>query len=340
VMSSPPGGATTNTLRPGGRPGIFGSWTRSSLRTQTDRNGAAARNDSSMTHKRAATPMANYDIENIQMGKNEGESIQRSAEPGSHAVSGRLGEAVRSGFHRLMPSRGSLSSASPKSSKSNRKSTDRCLQSAEPGAKDLIVRCEAVRLKCSPLRRSPGVLQDSNNHHLGVRMATLCQGDGPHELPFLRPPSRSRASTTTTTENFATPLSSMSIANDSSSFHSYPQSRPYSRAALSSHGDTRAETDSLQDSVGGDTTRNKMLHSMLPSEMGYSPSRGSCSALRTEARGGRSKAHSFLGVNGMHGLSGANGGYQSATSNSASTKVVSGGNGVANITVRSSLASV
>lgn len=292
-MMSPSGGATSNTLRTGGRPGIFGSWTRSSLRTQTDRNGAAARNDSSMTHKRAATPMANYDIENIPMGKNDGESIQRSAEPGSHTVPGRLGKAVRSGFHRLIPSRGSLSSASPKSSKSNRKSTDRCVQLAEPGPKELTIRCEVVSLKCSPLRRSPGILQDSNNHRLGVRMATLCQGDGPHELSFLRPPSRSGASTITTTEKFVTPLSSMSIANDSSSFYSYAQSRPHSRTAASSHSDTRAETDSPQDSVGGDTTLSKMLNSMLPSDMGHGPPRAPCSAPRSDARDGdRKHGHS------------------------------------------------
>jgi hypothetical protein len=128
---------------------------------------------------------------------------------------------------------------------------------------------EIESLKCSPRTHFPAALQDNQKVNLSARMAVLLHTDGSNELltPVRPSPSHPRGSTTTTTDRFVTPLSSMSTNHDNSSFHSYPRSRPHSGTTMPFNGEALPETASDRDLVKSETILGKVLHSGTTSDV-------------------------------------------------------------------------
>ncbi|KAK3387564.1 hypothetical protein B0H63DRAFT_159952 [Podospora didyma] len=200
---------------------------------------------------------------------------------GTQSIPGRFSRAVKSGFSKLVPPRSSPSRESPKSTRSHRKGGEKNkgnleypefeLLPKEGGYQELkALEHEIQHLKGTPQLRCPIPLQDIPSDRtkvtLSAKMATILHTDGASETVqekvsaqlLLTPATpvsviKHRRESTTTTDKFATPLSSMSINNDSSSYHSYPQSRPRSRAMATS-SEVVAGTDCDIVSVKSDTT--------------------------------------------------------------------------------------
>jgi hypothetical protein len=291
-------------------------WTKYPSHTRTERHGAAGHIGSLPNRDSVVTP-----VEKFSMDKSV-DSAQQTPKARPRKMPGKIGKAVRSGFSKLLPSKTSPSPGSPRSSKSGRRSSGRYKRSVkypelevlatEGGYRELkALEHEIKSLKCSPRTQIPAALQDSKRISLSAKMNALLHTDGPGELltPAKPPPSHSRGSTTTT-DKFVTPLSSMSTNHDNSSIHSYPRSRPQSRMTMPFYGEVLPETASDRDSVKSDTILSRaLLRSGTVSDVDSGFCGSTASAPKFETWGGRSRTHPFLPLHGMDQLDGIWGDY-------------------------------
>ncbi|KAK4453025.1 hypothetical protein QBC34DRAFT_396077 [Podospora aff. communis PSN243] len=292
-------------------------WTKYPSHTRAERNRATDQIDNLPNRDSVVTPVGD-----ISMVKSV-DSPHQTSKTGQRRMPGKIGKAVRSGISKLLPSRVSLSPGSPKSSKGGRKSSDcykqsleypeLALQDTEGDHRELkALEHEIKGLKCAPRSQVPTGLQGSKKVSLSAKMTALLHTDGPSELltPTRPPLSHSRASTTTT-DRFVTPLSSMSTNHDNSSFHSYPRSRPQSRMAIPFNGEALPEAVSDRDSVKSDTVLSRaLLRSGTVSDVDSGFCGSTASAPKFETWNGRSRTHPFLSLRGMDQLDGIVGDYQ------------------------------
>ncbi|KAK0626347.1 hypothetical protein B0T14DRAFT_100937 [Immersiella caudata] len=293
------------------------SWTKFPSHARTERSKTPGHSDNIPNRDSVVTP-----IGDISMDKSV-DPVQQTPKTGPRTMPGKIGKAMRSGFSKLLPSMASPSPSTPKSSKSGRRSSDRYkrsleypeleLQATEGGYRELKALEHEIRsLKCSPRTQIPPALQDSAKVSLSAKMAALLHTDGPNELltPTRPPPSHSKGSTTTT-ERFVTPLSSMSTNHDNSSFHSYPRSRPQSRMTMPFHCEALAETASGRDSVKSDTILSRaLLRSGTISDVDSGFCGSTASVPKFETWSGRSRTHPFLPLRSMDQLDGIVGDFQ------------------------------
>ncbi|KAK3941707.1 hypothetical protein QBC46DRAFT_429516 [Diplogelasinospora grovesii] len=258
--------------RPAGGSTFSESWARFPSFNRAERNGAAGHVD-----RVSAKDFGIMAGEQGSIGHSANDKAKRNAQPesGSQTMSSRLGRAVKSTLKKLIPSRTPSLGNTSQSSRTPRRSDNRSnleyqeleLQPTEEGYQDLVaLEHEIQHMKGSPCP-SPGLdaATEVNKVTFSQRLAALLHSDGASDLNVdLRQPSgssapnghkpttpaanamRSRKDSTTTTDRFATPLTSMSMgSNDNASFQSYPlPSRPQSRATpfsemltdISSHG--------------------------------------------------------------------------------------------------------
>lgn len=320
----------------GNMPKVLDSWARFPSHNRAERNGAAGQTNTVSATGFAVTPLSKHTAGKVSMDTSA-ESPEQTPKHSSRAVPGKFGKAVRSGFSKLLPSRASPGPSSPKSSKNARKSSDRYKRSLEypelelqptPGGYQELkaLEQEIESLKCSPRTWIPAALQDKGKVALSAKMAALLHTDGPNELltPVRPPPSHSRGSTTTT-DRFVTPLSSMSTSHDNSSFHSYPRSRPHSRTTMPFYGEVVAEAGSDRDSVKSDTALGKVLYSRTTSDVDSGFCGSTTCAPKFETLSGRSRTHPFLTAHTMEQLDGMDESCQRTAAKRVSLRDVGGG---------------
>ncbi|KAK3986632.1 hypothetical protein QBC44DRAFT_344511 [Cladorrhinum sp. PSN332] len=242
--------------------------------------------------------------QNTESSSNNAEDTdQRTSKVGALSFPGRLGKAVKSGLSKLVPSRGLPHVNSSKSLQSHRKRIDNT--NREPGCAgpQIVVPARVSSYSKPQTRRnasgrhvrSAASWQEAQHEQrqisLSARMATLLHIDGGSETEH----RHVRGSTTTTTERFVTPMSSLYTSNnDTASFHSYPQSRSHSRVALGS-ADVLTEISTDIDSIKSDTARGPRHQLLNATPRGNMPE----SRAQFATRGRKSRTHPLLTVKSL-----------------------------------------
>ncbi|KAK5660645.1 hypothetical protein OQA88_12008 [Cercophora sp. LCS_1] len=246
--------------------GIPDSWARFPSHNRTERNNAT----SDKYHAVSTEIATRIGSESDDPERSIDQASVRTPGSGRQTLPGKLGKVFKSGFGKLLSSKASSTAGSPKSSKSVGNISDRYKRGLEypeleilpdeAGYRELsALGHEIEHMKGLPRALSPVTLQDDQSIALSPKMASLLHIDGTADLmsPVTPAPSHARDSTTISTDRFVTPLSSMSLNHDNSSFHSYPHSRPLSRIVAPFSGEALAETSSDLDSVKSDTVLSK-----------------------------------------------------------------------------------
>lgn len=238
-------------------------------------------------------PPSRHGAEAHSLVKNE-DQRQRTPKTGSLSFSGKLGKAVKFGLSKLVPSRSLQNTDSPKSTEKQRKSID-CGKSKVGSTRPDIVVPERVssNSKLTGIRNASvprmdlsanrqGTQRDQSKISVSTRMAALLHTNGTSDLEL----GHVRGSTTTT-ERFVTPLGSLYTSNnDTSSFHSYPQTRSQSHVVLCST-DVLTETSTDFDSIKSDATWSHRHRLVNATPRGNSSDGGA----RFNTWGGKSRTH-------------------------------------------------
>ncbi|KAK4458511.1 hypothetical protein QBC42DRAFT_314305 [Cladorrhinum samala] len=214
--------------------------------------------------------------------KQEEDQRQRAPKTGSLSFSGKFSKAVKFGLSKLVPSRSLHNTDGSKLTDKQRKSIDCGKGVVGPTRPDIVVPeriSSHPKLTVSRDSSAPRVDISANRQRtqhdqgkipLSTRMAALLHTNGTSGLEF----GHVRDSTTTT-ERFVTPLGSLyTNNNDTSSFHSYPQTR--------SHNDI--------DSIRSDATRSHRHRLVNATPRGNISDGGA----RFNTWGGRSRTHPLL----------------------------------------------
>jgi len=225
-------------------PSVPHAWAGFPSHNRAERNGAVGL-AGSVTAPHSAPPAGtehNILGSSVKSGAN---LAPRNPKSGQRSAPGRFSTAVKSGFSKLLPSRASSNAGSSKSVKPGRKGSNRYKRSIEYSEPRLeraqggyrepkALEREIQNLKYPYDAHIPAALRGSNRVTLSAKMTALLRTDGTSEVQATPVPSHAGDSTTTTstTDKFVTPLSSMSLSQESSSFHSYPRSRPHSRVMI------------------------------------------------------------------------------------------------------------
>ncbi|KAK0634946.1 hypothetical protein B0T17DRAFT_502542 [Bombardia bombarda] len=297
------------------------SWTRFPSYNRAERNRPTRHVDQVASKDFVSQSRPEQDISGCYTEEASGFS-QQTLKNSPRSISGRFGRAVKSGLSRLIPSRGSAAGGSPKSPKDRQQSEDRGRANLEYPELELVpmggaykevkaLEQEIQNIKSSPQIQCPVPLRDmaSNSHRvtLSAKMTTLLNTDGAsendHDIDDVEPmwthiepttpanaTKHGKESTTTTAEMYTTPQSAMSVSNDnSSSFHSYPQSR-----ATPTTAGVVAKTATDADSVKSDSAlvRNRRLEAMFRSMADSDV----CTPAKFKTWSGRSKTHPSLAV--------------------------------------------
>ena len=206
-----------------------------------------------------------------------------------------------------------------------------------------VLEYELQHLKGSPRARCPVVLQDvavdGGQITLSTKMATLLHIDGTtetdddgdrHKLtstPLPPAPDTScqlamhTKESTTSTDRFMTPLTSMPSSHGSSSLRSYLHSRPHSRITPFSKV-VLAEAASAVNWVNSDTVLGRMHRSGTTSDIDSGLRRSAVYAPKFETWSGRTKTHPFTSKDRLEQLGDADIGCRYGFEKQSSSRVL------------------